>query len=213
MEVFFMPEDFRGDTFVAFIDISGFKKLEEPMIALSYFYKQGYEALKAKNSLNGIFISDCGIIYVNMDGISKEKGLIELLNAVKEINEKALEKDLMLTTSIAHGYFAHVNKNTFTRIEKNLFEGSAYIKAYQDNDMGDPKIKPGQCRLISDGLKGLSLKGGLLDLLHEEKNQNHHYFYWMVEDQSKINVFKKDYEEAYNCRYTKIRDLLKGKCE
>lgn len=206
-----MPEEFKGETFVAFIDISGFKKSKKPMMDLSNFYKHGYNALKVRDSLNGIFVSDCGIIYVNMNVISKDEGLIELLDAVKEINEKVLVDDLLLTTSIAYGYFVHANKNTFNRIEKNLFEGSAYLEAYKDNAFCKPKIKPGQCRLISNGLKDISLNEGILNLLYEEKNQNRYYFCWMLEDTSKIDKFKKDYDNVYNSRYAKIKDLLKGK--
>jgi hypothetical protein len=108
-------KDFKGKTFVAFVDISGFKKAllkDEKRVEriLGSFYSIGYRELKESNSnsinllkcysLNGIFVSDCGIIYLNfckgyrnIDEPSKKKVILkealkDLLLCLKNICEK-----------------------------------------------------------------------------------------------------------------------------
>lgn len=68
--------DFEGLTFVAFIDICGFKQImkdeEKVKKAVYKFYQSGYRTLKEhrdrkdndKPQIQGIIVSDCGILYV-----------------------------------------------------------------------------------------------------------------------------------------------------
>lgn len=64
-----MPiHDFHGETFVAFIDISGFKELmkndDDALKALSRLYQAGYNVLQERNGVEGLFVFDCGILFV-----------------------------------------------------------------------------------------------------------------------------------------------------
>ena len=98
-----MPiEDFEGKTFVAFMDIVGFKKMmkesNKAWKVLHEFYNCGYKTLKWQNfecQIDGIFVSDCGVLFARgRDSVCQLKAL---LNVVKEINKKMLERDVMLT--------------------------------------------------------------------------------------------------------------------
>ena len=77
-----MPiQDFNNETFVAFIDISGFKELmkdtENGLKALKCLYQSGYNALLNSDGVEGFFVSDCGILFVR-NGNNTEK-LIKIL--------------------------------------------------------------------------------------------------------------------------------------
>lgn len=102
-----MPiERFNNETFVAFTDISGFKELmkneENAVRALNHLNKTGYSVLQDTPTINGIIISDSGILFSRNNG---SEGLLQLLSAIQLINRKMLRFNLMLTTSIAYGSF------------------------------------------------------------------------------------------------------------
>ena len=59
--------NFSGETFVAYLDISGFKELmkdDRAVDAMDQFYQAGYEYRNIFQNVEGFFISDCGILYV-----------------------------------------------------------------------------------------------------------------------------------------------------
>src|SRR5690606_24487936 len=155
-----MPiQDFNGNTFVAFTDISGFKELMKndtiALEAIKYFYQTGYNVLRESENVEGFFVSDCGILFARNG--DNEKKLLNLLDALKRINKRMIEKNYMLTTSIAFGQFDYQGKIEFQGIEKNAIYGGAYVKAFLDNEMGKPKIQPGQCRLVMQNLPNIDI--------------------------------------------------------
>lgn len=162
-----MPlEEFHGETFVAFVDISGFKELmknsEKAYKALDNFYQIGYRSLRSNlnqnhdNKIDGLLFSDCGILFsrfngenhVNQNFQQHLSALSNLLNIVKCISEEMIKNELMLTVSIAYGKFDYHERIDFSGMEKNCLLGNAYIKAYLDNEVGKPKLNPGQCRIL-----------------------------------------------------------------
>lgn len=178
---------FNEKTFVCFIDIAGFKvALNENILSaglmLDIFYSAGYQALKSYKSLNGIFVSDCGIIYCNK-GSQSEK-LIEILKAVRQINLKMLENNYLTTASIAFGHFEYKKKIAFDRITKNAIMGNGYLNAFQDNENREYKIYPGQVRITKkidqenneNIFDKLNYNNPTLKFL--EDTNNHFYFHW-----------------------------------
>jgi len=222
-----MPiKDFEGETFLAYIDISGFKALmkdeKKAIKALENFYKYGYNALskffRAQSasdlSLEGFFISDCGILFVR-DNFNKMKSFKSILRAVREINRNMLRHNVILKTSIAFGQFKYHQKLEFIGIEKNLIYGNAYLSAYLDLEKTLPKIQPGECRIVKRNFPLIEellkpKENEILCLLREKNNDNQHlYFYWMVNHPSKIQDFEDIYSETYNLRYQGILEVLK----
>lgn len=220
-----MPiNNYVGNTFVAFIDICGFKEMlkQEKMAwqALDRFYQLGYDILKTPlqaNSLKveGLFISDCGILFVRGDGSEQER-LHIVLDAVRKINKKMLENDFMLVTSIAYGQFKYHERIEFQGIEKNLIYGNAYLSAYLDNANGRPSIQPGQCRIIAANLPqeitallNKEQRMNLFNIVYEE-DRRHYYFYWNVETPVEVEEFKKRYKDSYNLKYAGMVKALKG---
>lgn len=219
-------DDFKGRTFVAFLDISGFKRMMkeetgggEPgraLEALDIFYQCGYDLLQKDNvPVEGIFISDCGILFVRT-GQDKKMCLESLLDVIRIINKRMLKDDFRLTTSIAYGYFKYEQRVEVKTIDKNLIYGSAYVDAFYDNEYGVPKIQPGQCRIVNlppeieRTLEGNHSQDEILRLLKKKNGgDNNYYFYWMVETPSEIDYFEKKYTDAYNSRYDGMLKVLK----
>lgn len=122
--------DYDGNTFVAFVDISGFKEMMKSQAravkALDDFYTVGYHVLQNHPSVHGIFISDCAILFVNDDTAMQDQ-LQMILTSVEALNRQVLLHDIMLTTSIAYGLFSYHQRLEFSGIEKNPVYGNAYV--------------------------------------------------------------------------------------
>lgn len=214
-----MPlESFRGETFVAFIDISGFKELmkieNSALEALDNFYDSGYREIQNREDVQGLFISDCGILYTKtQDHI---EGLKAILAVIKGINIRMMNKGFMTTTSIAYGHFMYERRMEFDGIGKNPIYGNAYLSAFLDNEIGAPKIQPGQCRLIKDKipfnldeiLEGIENDDKLSFL--KSKSDKYYYYYWMVNDLTQIETFERNYNNAYQLKYSGMLQALRG---
>jgi hypothetical protein len=224
-----MPiNNYDGDTFVAFLDISGFKELmrneKKAWKALDRLYQSGYEILRNQNNecrVEGIFISDSGVLFVRRNNqiiTSTSESLKSLLLMIKKINERMRENDFMLTTSIAYGKFRYQERIEFEGIEKNPIYGNAYVSAFLDNENGEPKIQPGQCRIVKKNLPNdiirtieQSQDNEIFRMIRKRKGDNkHYYYYWMVNDPSEIERFERDYKDAYNLKYAGMLKALKG---
>ena len=224
-----MPiNNYDGDTFVAFLDISGFKELmqdeKKAWKALDRLYEYGYEILRNQNNecrVEGIFISDSGVLFVRRNNRITPKisdGLISLLMILKRINERMRRDDFMLTTSIAYGEFRYQERIEFRGIEKNPIYGNAYISAFLDNENGKPKIQPGQCRIVEENLPSdittsieQSQNNDIFRMIRRrEGDNNHYYYYWMVNDSCEIERFEQNYKDAYALKYAGMLKALKG---
>lgn len=221
-----MPiSNFDGRTFVAFIDISGFKQLmkdeKRAWKALDLFYNHGYETIRESRrqnniSIEGIFVSDSGILFVrNCD--DKTESLKALLKVVRELNRRMLDDNFMLTTSIAYRHFKYQKRIESEGIEKNQIYGNAYTLAFLDNETGKPKIQPGQCRIVKQSLLeeliqsiNSSNNDEILRMVKRRANDtDHYYFYWMVENPEEIEDFEKEYSDVYNLKYAGMLKALK----
>ena len=224
-----MPiNNYNGDTFVAFLDISGFKELKrnekKAWKALDRLYQYGYEILRNQNNecrVEGIFISDSGVLFVRrnnriMQSISET--LKSLLVMIKRINERMRENDFMLTTSIAYGKFRYQERIEFEGIEKNPIYGNAYVSAFLDNENGKPKIQPGQCRIVKENLPNditrtieQSQDDEIFRMIRNRQSDNkHYYYYWMINNSIEIKRFEQRYKDACNLKYKRILKVLKG---
>lgn len=220
---------FEGETFLAFMDISGFKKYmksNKAIKVLDSLHSHGYDIIEPDGDISAILVSDSCILFVNKElelpqyNENIEFYLSLLLDKVKDLNKKLIrsEEKIMLTTSIAYGNFRYEQRIEFNPIEKNHFFGDAYIDAFSDNEYNNKKLNPGQCRLLIKHLPGRlktylenpensgSIPYKNLKLLR--KKGNFYYFYWMLKNSDDIPVFEKDYNEAYNSRYVLLKELL-----
>jgi len=208
-----MPiNDFNDDCFVAFTDISGFKAMmkskDEAAKAMNRFYSSGYDSIKQSNqTINGIFISDCGIIFSTSG--TKEEQLSNLLKVIQKINSQLIDHNIMLTTSICWGRFSYKNKIVFNGIEKQPVYGNAYLSAFLDNEMGTPKLEPGFCRVLKSGVEDLNISS--LDQFSSIKETNKYYlYYWMCSTQDTIKTFETEYKNAYNMKYSGMLSAIKN---
>lgn len=207
-----MPiQDYSGETFVAFTDISGFKELmknsKTGLKALKRFYQSGYNVLAEAQNIEGFFISDAGVLFARNGSITEK--LNAMLNAVEQINRSMLEMDYMLTTSIAYGNFDYHGKIEFDGIEKNPIYGTAYVHAFLDNETGIPKIQPGQCRLCKKNLPDINIDD-FDRLIEKGQNSKHYNYYWNVDSENQITGFERNYKDSYSLKYSGMLNALKN---
>ncbi|MCT7618380.1 hypothetical protein N5U05_11585 [Aliarcobacter butzleri] len=202
--------DFNGKTFVAFLDISGFKEMmkgdgSQAINAIDKLNVAGYEVLRSNRDISGFFISDCGVLFVKNEHLNKKEQLLSMLKVVKNINKSLIIDDIMTTTSISYGHFSYHNRIEFNGISKNPIYGDAYVTAFLDNENGTPKLEPGQCRIVFNNNEDIEEYN--ISLL--KKTIKHYYYYWMLEDEQDIENFKKDYTNSYKLKYTGMLSALK----
>ncbi|MBC7948405.1 MAG: hypothetical protein H7Y42_11030 [Chitinophagaceae bacterium] len=199
--------DFQGDTFVAFADISGFKEMmktqETAVRAIDKFYTAGYRILQEEPTVHGMFISDCAIIFVNAG--STEERLLKILSVIDRLNRQLLQHEIMLTTSISYGDFSYHQRLEFQGIEKNPIFGNAYVTSFLDNEAGQPRIQPGQCRIVKKNLPHVDMTR----FLSLEDSGKHWTFYWMTSDPAEIEAFKRMYRDAYQQKYRGMLHAIK----
>ncbi len=222
-----MPiNEITGNTFVAYVDISGFKNYmsnkQKAITALNTFYNSGYLILNNydneynsnyncnKNNIEGIFVSDCGILFTqNCYPLNDQ--LNNLLKVLKELNIEMIKNKFMLTTSIAYGEFEYHKKIEFNGISKQAIYGNAYVNAFLNNENEKPKIKPGECRIVKNNLPN-EIENNLKNNKFIKKVGKHYYYYWMLKDSSKINDFNNQYKKLNNLKkdtkYEKMIGIL-----
>jgi hypothetical protein len=215
--------DFGDNTCVAFIDIVGFKKLmrnrDKAYNVLGYFYQVGYESLKQTNiagSINGLFVTDCGILFIrDLTQLNANDLIVKLLNVVKTINRRMLSFDTLLITSIAYGYFHYENKLEFNGITKDPIFGHGYVDAYLDAEHGLPKLIPGQCRILTNNMPGFInaalTRGELSECIRTKDGENNHlYYYWSCDSMEQVCTINDKYQMAENAKYKMIIDAHKA---
>lgn len=187
--------------------------------SLKNFYYNGYQILQDNvANVEGLFISDSGILFVRDYG-NEIVALKNLLSMARDINKSMLQNNIMLTSSVAFGKFKYQNKIEFLGIEKTAIYGEAYKSAFLNNENGKPKIQPGQCRIVKNTisqkiqeiLESPNDEDEILRLVKKRNNDNDHfYFYWMVDSPYEIAGFEKRYNDAYNLKYGGMIKALKG---
>ncbi len=181
--------------------------------ALHSFSQAGYDVLKPLQSspvvVQGLLVSDCAVFLRGDQPESAKERLYSLLGVVEKINRKLLQSNILITTSVAYGPFKYEERLEFPGIEKNPIYGNAYLAAFLDNEGGTPRLKPGQCRILTSGLPPeLSETGGDLNGRLVKAKTKYLYFYWMLPDGSGVRDFKKRYNGADRSRYQGILDVL-----
>lgn len=214
-----MPiQQFHGDTAVAFLDMSGFKQMmrnrEKAMQTLGQFYEVGFATLRQHRrvdapSVEGVFVTDCGILFVRHDARQPVEILETLLPVVEDLNRRLFAHDIKATTSVAFGLFRYNPLNEYDGIEKNFVFGPAYIDAFKDNESA-PRPDPGTCRILNDNwqhpnvdaMKGHPIWGRC------KFCEKHVHFFWMCETPEEIRNVERQYERANQSRFDTIHKTL-----
>jgi len=234
-----LNEDYDGETLVAFIDISGFKKLlrekdgnlkaEE---SLRKFFKIVFDKLYDSNRVDhpkyslpveGLFVSDCGVVFLRKGEEDNRRRMNVLLEIIRDISKEMLRYNYLLPTSIAYGQFSYKALNEFTGIVKNMIWGNAYLNAFLDSEIKEKneKILPGQCRIVSKNLPhNVESQFGhgedIFKMINRRgSDEKRYYYYWSLDNSNYIDEFESKYCEIMKMnneeKYDRIKSLLKIK--
>lgn len=215
-----MVEDYHGETYVAFLDILGFKRKVRYRVAsaariLGRFYETIFRVCLRVNShrrlsdVNIIVASDCAVIFARQDSSTNASSmeyridcLKTVLSFIRQVNQSLILSDspspILTTCSIAYGPFIYEDKKEFGSLRKNCFLGRPYLSAFQDNE--ELKARPGYCRLLRENLNLPSPlpTDDLFSFL--KKTQKYYYFYWMLNTSNDLKNFRIDYNKARRIR-------------
>jgi len=224
------------ETFVAFLDISGFKKYmidgNAPEVLREY-YQISFDEIERLNEnrvenyrLGGLFISDSGIIFVRFGG-EWIPALEILLDVIKSINIKMIERNHLTTCSIAFGWFQYENRISNQDVRKNPIYGQGYVNAFYDNEYG-LKMRPGDCRILTKGfpLFPRDQDDGRSPIappdednvirrvgLSKSVDGDYYHYYWMLDSIDDIETYLSEYRRIEQEKYENIKQLIKQRLE
>ena len=211
----------EGETYVAFLDICGFKKMMKRGIkakeTLNKFYNTIYNVQRHFHDMrlqrdllevDAIVVSDCAILFSRNRNSHEDrvKGLRSILTFIRQTNRHLIASrrspPIVATCSIAYGKFEYKDRFEIKGLEKEFFIGWAYVKAFEDNAYGKTKIRPGQCRLLKTKVrfprKPRKTKGSVFSSL--KKARKYYYFHWMLPSLRHLKQFSQDYDNAYRLK-------------
>ena len=224
-----MPRSFDGTTWVAFLDVSGFKEMMKEVStaenALNKFYKTIFKAIIMANhnfpkamfgsggtSINSLVVSDCAVLFVNNQKASEDvtRDLYLLLSTIASINRELINPQIspqiITTCAVSYGQFKYVNRGQDMHTEKNFFYGETYVKAYLGNE--ELSKLPGHCRIL---IKNLNIPSDLSEKFPFsaiKKNHDHYDFYWMFNNLEGVKSFEEKYAHLSQERYRQMATLL-----
>jgi len=225
---------YDGETYVAYLDISGFKELMKKAGKAEKALGQFYITVNSVGlgfcppndpsffEVNAVLFSDSAILFsrnpvrqfneVELIRQDKVKGICSILTFIQRINWKLISfinNPIMTACSIDYGKFRYEDRIEFEGIDKGFVIGKPFVNAFLDVENGRPKIQPGECRLLKSNL---ALDGALptnykpFSLL--ESRDRYYYFHWMIQSLEEIERFKQDFEDTYQLKYAGMIQVL-----
>ncbi len=208
-----MPHGFDGDTYVAFSDLSGFKKMQNrdrnrANRVLEQLFQTTRRALDNQNRLleidvDAIGISDCIVSWAN-DG-----KLNTLMWFLEPLHRQAIKKRYLLSTTIAYGDFRCHRLPGLSNLEVTFMAGKAYTLAYSEN----ARAEPGMIVLIKT--RGLPRPTGWR--WHPTDDAKNYEFLWSARQHSHIQMIKQErakarpMEKEGDTYYRRLPEIYQGK--
>lgn len=227
-----IPE-YKGNTYVGYLDISGFKQMmsddsRKAEDVLEGFYSIIYANVRCSNSddssikFNAVVVSDCAVLFLSPHGaregdVDQIEGLSKILAYVRNMNRAFIShsKPFMATCSIAYGDFYYQNRKEIDRITKNCIRGQAYMDAFSDSESNEPRMQPSECRILKT-IPKRTLRNALPNnpaFSYLKPKGRHYYFYWMLQDKRNIKKYETEYKQAKEMMYERLIQLVKDSCE
>jgi hypothetical protein len=219
---------YSGQTYVGYLDISGFKEImnnkNRAERVLDKFYRTIYETIYEMRSpeplsstkINAVIVSDCAVLFLSCGSnessrnVDKIEGLPIMLEFIQRMNRAFINQSygfpFMTTCSIAYGDFQYQNRSDLDYLRKNCMIGTSYLNAFLDSESSESRIRPGDCRIIKGDLNLIPSQNPIFLLL--ESTRKHYYFYWMLENPQDIKSFKQKYKNTWEGTYDRLIKLL-----
>src|SRR3989304_9136834 len=160
-------QHYQGSTFVAYLDISGFKsmmKKGEARDVLNKFYSTIFQVGEIFRKptrpnlleVDAIVVSDCAVLFSRIEDSTRSKigaennikGLQSILEFIRRVNSILINPTeghrILTTCSIDYGKFKYEDRIDVSNMKEVFFIGEPYVNAFLDNEFGEPKILPGQ---------------------------------------------------------------------
>lgn len=206
--------EFEGSTYVAFSDLSGFKKMledaDKAYDALDNLYNIAYDLFGSNEgrSIVGVACSDCVVSWIKQSRDEQNRdALPELLTFLKLFHERMLEKDYLLTSTIAWGLFKYERRIRLENFEKQLFYGKQYVKAYLANSLVDT----GAIVLLKDGCEvNPNEHTEIRTFLQKYKEPAGWEYFWSASNPRDIKRVKKERLKAKDLRFERLKEVYRG---
>ncbi len=202
--------NFDGQTWVAFSDLSGLKAMyikdvDQAAAALDKFYNTTYSLQENDELINSIVVSDCAVFWIDRQDCLD--CLATLLRRLQEFHQQLLP-DYLLRTTIAYGHFKYEQRLEIPRIRKNMIVGRAYLDAYANND----RVDHGAIVIVTlpenISFKELEVAYGRKDYMRRSsKGKGYYEYFWAVKTPRKIKDFLNKREEANAATFAKLKEL------
>jgi len=209
-------EGFKGETYVAFMDIAGFKSKsnERKKKMIDEFYSTVYNLTMDVNksvpgkvdAIRTIVLSDSALFFVGRKfKKDKEAGLLVLLRLIRKVNRSLIKNGILTFTGLAFGPLNYSEPSERKDLRNVKLHGDGYIKAFLLSEDAEKKI-PGYVSVhtsVANRVKGRKAKDeiGLIRSHLRVKR-----FYWMLSPGATDKQFN-----AVNAARKKHLEQTKGK--
>lgn len=205
--------EFEGTTFVAYSDLSGFRRMleensEQAYQALNHFYNTAYRRLDRNEyaGIAGIAVSDCIVSWSsNLDQTNIERAVM-LFSFLKELHKGMIRRSYLVTSTVAWGQYRYQRRIELPRFRKGMLYGSAYINAYLANDQAEV----GAIVLLRQSCE-INPANDLENCHFWEdtvKPEGWEYF-WSVSEPGDIERIKEERLKAKNLRFERLKNIYR----
>lgn len=140
---------FEGDTYVAFSDLCGFKKMMKDRNiayeALDFLFNTVYRLQRGNNNISALAVSDCVISWAAIRE-HKHAQLREIIHFAENLHRELARGRYLMKTTISYGDFRYEDRIQLSNLQKSLIMGGAYIDALLKNS----KAKVGSIILLNE---------------------------------------------------------------
>ncbi|MGA2308230.1 MAG: hypothetical protein ABSG57_01615 [Candidatus Bathyarchaeia archaeon] len=225
-------ESFRGDTFVAFLDICGFKSMMKNYAkagrALDRFFRVVNEEVASSESrtqkISCIAVSDSAVAFVGCNDSEREPSgrmqvmldaqrLNSLLVFAKNVAREMIQDRIAISGSIVYGPLEFQKRIGGPGMVKAMFLGKAYLEAYDDVEDGRPPLRLGQIRIKPkkkvEEVLAYAHSNNLPELSLISPQNGGYYFYWMLDSISLRRDFDREFNRRYDGRYDSVISVIR----
>jgi len=220
-------EPFHYDTYVAFMDIAGFKKrnAKEMRSSLKTFYQVVFDQTESIKkdywnqtcSINTIALSDSALFFVRHGGDEDDDDMADILfKLLRRINIGLIKHGIITFTGVSYGDFHYYSPREREDLRKAMLFGDAFINAYTIAEK-DNKI-PGLITVHHSVAKRIDqdLQGYFSTLIKKYRRKKR--FFWMLQPNMSLERFTEVenlcnstlYGSADDSRYSKWVGALKN---
>jgi len=205
------PCEFDGETYVAYSDLSGFKRMQEAdrdraaqaLERLCQFTREILDNRKRllKVNVTAIGISDCIISWAS------DRKLGSLISFLRQLHSQMIRRGYLICTTIAYGDFCCRESPPLANCHTTHLAGRAYTLAYSENG----NFEPGMIVLLK--ASSLPCRSPSTWQWHLTKKTDSCEYFWSARHEKDVQRIERERIKARVHKYRRLIEIYRGKIQ